>query len=99
MTQPLLTDRLIVRPFEFDDLDALAGWLLDPEVNKWLLLNVETVDDVRPRTEMYFRQQAQLGYSFWAVQRKSDDEVIGGCGLLPIGWAGPGGRARLSPAP
>lgn len=89
MNLPLETERLRVRLFVEDDLEALASWLLDPEVNRWLLLNLHTLDDIRPRIDLYRRRQEELGFSFWALERKTDGVVVGGCGLLPIGWEGP----------
>jgi RimJ/RimL family protein N-acetyltransferase len=89
MPLPLDTDRLIVRPFHEDDLEALGAWMLDPEVTRYLLLSFRSLDELRPRIEMYNRRHDELGYSFWAMERKEDKLVIGGCGLLPIGWVGP----------
>ncbi len=89
MPLPLDTGRLIVRPFREDDLEALGAWMLDPEVTRHLLLSFRSLDELRPRIELYERHHREHGYSFWAVERKNDRLVIGGCGLLPIGWVGP----------
>lgn len=89
MTLPLETERLWIRPFETDDVDALASWLLDPEVDRWLMLDLKTTEDVRQRIAMYQRYQSERGFSFWALEEKETRKVIGGCGLFPIGWEGP----------
>lgn len=89
MSLPLETERLIVRPFREQDLEALGGWMLDPEVTRTLHLHFDSLEDLRPRIEMYTRFHEKLGYSFWAVERKEDGRVVGGCGLFPIDWVGP----------
>ncbi|MFH0882173.1 MAG: GNAT family N-acetyltransferase [bacterium] len=89
MPLQLDTERLIVRAFREDDLEALGAWMLDPDVTRHLLLSFHSLEELRPRIEMYNRHHRNLGYSFWAMERKADNLVIGGCGLLPIGWIGP----------
>lgn len=89
MPLPLQTERLIIRPFRDADIEDLGGWLLDPVVTRFLYLNFSNLEELKPRLEMYQRRQQELGYSFWAIERKEDNRVIGGCGLLPLGWVGP----------
>jgi RimJ/RimL family protein N-acetyltransferase len=84
----LETERTIMRSWWPDDLDAVAGWMGDSEVMRF-------VGGVRGRAEAWrsmatFLGHWQLrGYGLWAVQRKSDGVLIGRVGLWnPEGWPG-----------
>lgn len=80
----LQTERLVLR--EFTPLDAPfllrlvnePGWLRninDP--------GVRTLDDALTWAEgRLFKAYRELGYGFWAVQRRADDRLIGMCGLF-----------------
>ncbi len=77
----IATDRLILRDWRSDD----AGWLhaicADPLVMEFLgPLQGET-----EVIEAIARQQAshaEFGHCYWAIERKSDDAMIGFCGLI-----------------
>lgn len=92
----LETERLILRDWRDDDLDALWGICSDPIV-------MATIGPVHDRSEtraMYDRLTARAardGCTFWALERKSDGRMIGFCGIgrgtvpqleedLEIGW-------------
>jgi RimJ/RimL family protein N-acetyltransferase len=47
------------------------------------------MEEINARIELYRRQHQEHGFSFWALERRIDGLVIGGCGLFPIGWKGP----------
>jgi len=76
------TDRLILRPFELDDLDDLAAILADPDVTRYL-------PGGRPRTReqteatlrFIIGHWEQRGFGWWAVNQKTGRELIGWCGL------------------
>jgi len=76
------TGRLILRPFELDDLDDLAAILADPDVTRYL-------PGGRPRTreqtgttlQFIISHWEQHGFGWWAVNLKTDRELIGWCGL------------------
>jgi RimJ/RimL family protein N-acetyltransferase len=86
----LTTDRLVLRPFRDDDLDAYAEICADPEVMRYL-------GDGKPlsRAEAW-RQMAFIvghwqlkGFGLWAVEEKASGALIGRAGLLhPEGWPG-----------
>ncbi|HEX6369388.1 MAG TPA: GNAT family N-acetyltransferase [Longimicrobium sp.] len=86
----LTTDRLLLRPFHEEDLDAYAEICADAEVTRYL-------SDGRPlsRAEAW-RQMAFIvghwqlkGFGLWALEEKSSGALIGRAGLLhPEGWPG-----------
>ena len=96
------TDRLILRPPDDPDREALAAMNADPRVAEWLSgpLTRQESDALvdRIRTEIGLN-----GWGFWAVERKADRAVIGLTGLLAMPDSLPPGPAveigwRLSPA-
>jgi RimJ/RimL family protein N-acetyltransferase len=86
----LTTERLILRPFRDDDLDAYAEICADPEVMRYL-------GDGKPLSRAdAWRQMAFIvghwqlkGFGLWAVEEKASGALIGRAGLLhPEGWPG-----------
>lgn len=79
---PLLTDRLLLRPFCEADFIDLAVLFADPEVMRY-------VGNGQPRSpeqaaqhlQWMIEHQATHGFSLWAVIRRIDDRLIGQCGL------------------
>jgi RimJ/RimL family protein N-acetyltransferase len=86
----LQTERLLLRQFREDDLDAYAAICADPEVMRYL-------GDGRPlaRAEAW-RQMAMIlghwqlrGFGLWAVQERATGALIGRMGFFqPEGWPG-----------
>jgi RimJ/RimL family protein N-acetyltransferase len=78
----LETERLVLREFTPDDLDALAELLGDPHVMHFWpapLTRDEVLDALNNSLAMYARR----GYGRWAVEIKQSGEFIGRCGLAP----------------
>jgi RimJ/RimL family protein N-acetyltransferase len=90
------TERLVLRDWRDDDLDALAAMGQDPQVMATLgpLMDWEAsaalLASLRERA-------AEWGHTFWAVERKTDGRMIGFTGIirgrdgpvegkLEIGW-------------
>jgi len=86
----LQTDRLLLRMFRLEDVEAYAQMLADPEVQRYL-------GDGKPasRSEAW-RHMAMLlghwqllGFGLWAVEERASGALIGRIGLFnPEGWPG-----------
>ncbi len=80
----LLTDRLSIRYFREDDIDAYAPIVADPDVMKFL-------DGVQTRSEAItylgemIEHHATSGLGRYAVELRSTGELIGFCGFRPAG--------------
>jgi ribosomal-protein-alanine N-acetyltransferase len=84
---PILTARLRLRPLRHDDLDALAEVYLDPRVTRWI--GSQTREGVEREIELQREHQSSLGWSFWAVEDRHTNRLIGDCGLQPLEHRGP----------
>jgi [ribosomal protein S5]-alanine N-acetyltransferase len=81
----LETDRTLMRPFVDEDLVDLCGILGDPLVMR----HTATGNPKTPALTanyLYSQQDHQdsYGFSLWAVIRRSDDRLIGQCGLARL---------------
>ena len=86
----LTTDRLILRAFRDDDLDAYAAMCADPEVMRYIgdgktLSRAETW-----RLIAFYTGHWQLrGFGLWALEERASGRFIGEAGLQqPEGWPG-----------
>jgi RimJ/RimL family protein N-acetyltransferase len=83
------TKRLLLRTWDAQDRADFVRYLNTPVVMRWL-------DGVREEahcTTIIERLQAlqhELGYTFWAVERKTDKAFLGFCGLIRVDVAGAG---------
>jgi RimJ/RimL family protein N-acetyltransferase len=86
----LTTERLILRPFREEDLDAYADICADTEVMRYL-------GDGKPLDRAAaWRQMALivghwqlLGYGMWAVEERESGAFVGRIGFFnPEGWPG-----------
>ena len=77
------TERLILRHWEPRDRAIFHAMNADPLVMRWFpgLLSAGESDAKLARMAGYQRDH---GFTFWAVERKADGEVIGNCGLKPL---------------
>lgn len=83
------TERLLLRQFREDDLDAYARITSDPEVMRWVGGQVFTRADAW-RNMVYLLGHWQMrGYGLWAVEEKATGRLVGRAGLyFPEGWPG-----------
>jgi len=93
MTEPFIipclnTDRLLLRPFNRDDLEPFAAMVADPEV-----IQKATYDGtVMTRAQAWNWLCLMLGHwhmrghGIWAVEEKSSGELIGRVGLQFLDW-------------
>lgn len=84
----LETERLRLRAFRNDDLDAYAAMSADPEVMRHI-----GAGKTLTRGEAWRSMAAMLGhwqllgYGMWALERKSDGALVGRAGFLhPPDW-------------
>ncbi|HVF82953.1 MAG TPA: GNAT family N-acetyltransferase [Sphingomicrobium sp.] len=91
MAEPVAeTERLRLRTWEPKDRQKFVRHLNIPSVMRWL----GGVQDEPAYTAAFDRWQAlqrDYGHTFWIVERKRDDELLGFCGLKRVN--SPGGEA------
>ena len=80
----LETERLLLRDFQRDDLDALAATLGDPEVVRHLTGEPINREDSLRRLFMAAGQWPLTGLGMWAVERKSDARLVGHVGFFDM---------------
>jgi RimJ/RimL family protein N-acetyltransferase len=76
------TDRLILRPFRKDDLDAHAATLGDEEVMRHIGGKPMNREDSWRRLMSGVGSWTLIGIGPWAVERKSDGRMVGHCGFF-----------------
>jgi RimJ/RimL family protein N-acetyltransferase len=86
----LETERLRLRMFRDDDLDAYAPIVADPEVMRYLG-DGQPLDRVGAWRQMAWMvgHWALRGYGLWAVEERATGALIGRIGFIfPEGWPG-----------
>jgi len=84
----LETERLLLRPFRNDDIDAYAAMCADPEVMRFLGSRaVLDREDAWRQMAMFVGHWQLRGFGTWAVVQKENGCLIGRVGLhFPEGW-------------
>ncbi len=77
----LETERLILRYFTLEDVDAVFAVIGDPETMKFYPQRFTRDDAMRWVTKSQDRYRRD-GYALFAVVLKSNGQVIGNCGLM-----------------
>ena len=80
----LETERLVLRDFRRDDLDALAATLGDIAVVRHLTGEPINREDSLRRLFMAVGQWPVTGMGMWAVERKSDGQLVGHVGFFDM---------------
>ena len=80
----LETERLILREFTREDLDAHAATLGDVDVMRHIGGEALTREDAMRRIFMAVGQWHIAGMGTWAVERKSDGKLVGHCGFFDM---------------
>jgi len=78
---PIETERLLLRSFSPEDVDAMLGVYGDPEVMRFIPSGVRDAAATARMLESYARVQATSGYAFWAIVLKSSGRLIGDAGF------------------
>ena len=81
------TERLILRDWREDDIGPFLRHTNTPAVMRWLG-GVRSEADQQEAIARIMRWQTERGFTFWAVQRKADGELLGFCGLKIADTAG-----------
>ena len=79
----LETERLLLRKWRKSDIDPFMEHLNTRNVMRWLggVQDRETFDAAMERLQGYDRD---FGHTFWIIERKSDQEILGFCGLKRV---------------
>jgi RimJ/RimL family protein N-acetyltransferase len=76
---PIITDRLILRPWHDGDRDAAWAMAQDAEVMRYLPpLTREGSDAMIDRM---MAMQAEHGHTFWVMDQRADGAFLGMCGF------------------
>lgn len=83
-TQPIETERLLLRRFEEADAEAMfANWATDPRVTLWLRWEPHTdVEASRAMIREWVKSYEDDSTYLWAMTLKDTGEVIGSIGIL-----------------
>jgi RimJ/RimL family protein N-acetyltransferase len=89
MAQRLVTDRLVLRPWNVDDAEAALGAYGDAEVARWLAPAMDRVPDdaaMRLVLQQWVAEDARMitPAGRWAIELRQGGRVIGGATLLPL---------------
>lgn len=76
------TDRLILRPFEEEDLPRLTQISTNPIVMRQFPPTFKTASAAKKLHELIISHQKRKGYSLWAVMDKASKKLIGFCGFI-----------------
>jgi RimJ/RimL family protein N-acetyltransferase len=77
----LETERLRLRAFKADDLDALAAMWADPQVVRFIGGHVLSREDTWRRSLAACGQWPYTGWGYWIAELKSTGEVVGQLGF------------------
>jgi len=89
VADPLRTERLIIREWREDDLEAAFAVYGRAEVARWLTPAIETVRDLGDMQKLLQRwiteaKEYEAGLGHWAITLAQTGDVIGGVSLHPL---------------
>jgi RimJ/RimL family protein N-acetyltransferase len=89
VSQRLVTERLVLRPWDAGDAEAALGAYGDPEVARWLSPAMDRVPDpdaMRLVLQQWVAEDERMitPAGRWAIEQRSDGRVLGGATLLPL---------------
>jgi ribosomal-protein-alanine N-acetyltransferase len=77
---PLVTERLELRAFEPDDLEALHAIYGDPEVTRFIPA-YPTLEHTRRALDIHVREARAGNPAFWALIERESGQLIGDAGV------------------
>ena len=89
MHEPLLTDRLRLRPFTADDLESVHAMWAHPEVGPWVGGRHTELQESIDELGAHLAHQARHGFGFWAVEERASGALVGEVGLQLFEGRGP----------
>ncbi|MGO8886762.1 MAG: GNAT family N-acetyltransferase [Streptosporangiaceae bacterium] len=89
MAQQLITERLVLRPWQVDDAGGALGAYGDAEVARWLAPSMDRVADLaamRLVLQQWVAEDARMisPAGRWAIELRQERRLIGGATLLPL---------------
>lgn len=81
--EPILTDRLRLRPLTGDDLQPLHRMYADPVLMRFITGRPRTVRETRERLEKDLAHHREFGFGLCLVEWLDTGEVVGRAGLEP----------------
>jgi RimJ/RimL family protein N-acetyltransferase len=89
MTQRLVTERLVLRPWRVDDAPAALAAYGDDQVARWLAPAMDRVPDeaaMRTVLQDWLAEDARLltPAGRWAIELGQEGHLVGGATLLPL---------------
>jgi RimJ/RimL family protein N-acetyltransferase len=89
MARELVTERLVLRPWQVDDAAAALGAYGDAQVARWLAPAMDQVADegaMRLVLQQWVAEDARMvtPAGRWAIESRTDGRLIGGATLLPL---------------
>jgi len=82
------TERLLLRDWTEADIAPFIRHTNTPAVMRWLGGVQPEAEAEKAIRDRLMRWQAERGFTFWAVERKADGELLGFCGLKVADQAG-----------
>jgi RimJ/RimL family protein N-acetyltransferase len=84
------TSRLILRPFNDDDVEEAFHWFSDPCVMRFIPTGPDqSISQTRRRVDSYRKHQVVHGFSKWVIVERESLRLIGDSGLQVLsdyGW-------------
>jgi RimJ/RimL family protein N-acetyltransferase len=77
------TERLVLRSWRDEDVDAFEAACNTPEVTRFLG-GLQTREEIAAAVARIPAGEEEHGYCFWAMDRRSDGEFLGFCGLKAL---------------
>ncbi|HEY1928334.1 MAG TPA: GNAT family protein [Caulobacteraceae bacterium] len=83
---PIRTERMVLRDFRFDDLEAVHAYASDPEVVRYMPWGPNTEDDTRERMKFSETEAATCPRTEYnlAIELLAEQRVVGSIALHPV---------------